>query len=224
MQPPVFVRDLSTEERQALTDGLRSPAAFVLRRSQILFAGVRGERAPCIAQELGCSDQAVLNAIAACGTTGCAVLTPGSPVAHTLHRAFDDAADARLTALLLRSPRDFDLPISLCTLALLTEVGFQEGLTSERVSAERVRATLVRRWLRAHNRAVKQDGTGVRFVACFLPSSCPWLNPIEPHWMHGKRLVAEPARLLTAEELEARVWATFQAPRHDHLTDTKDLA
>jgi DDE superfamily endonuclease len=38
----------------------------------------------------------------------------------------------------------------------------------------------VRSWLRQHNRAVKQAGTGVRIVACFLPIKSPWLNPIEP--------------------------------------------
>ena len=27
----------------------------------------------------------------------------------------------------------------------------------------------------------------------------PWLNRLEPHWVHGKRAIVEPARLLTAE-------------------------
>ena len=45
---------------------------------------------------------------------------------------------------------------------------------------------------------------GVRIVPCFLPTKSPWLNPIEPKWVHGKRRVVEPARLLTAGELETR--------------------
>jgi hypothetical protein len=32
MRPPIFVRSLSDEERQALEQVLRSPDAFVLRR------------------------------------------------------------------------------------------------------------------------------------------------------------------------------------------------
>jgi len=32
MKPPIFVRKLSTEERKALEDGLRSSDAFVLLR------------------------------------------------------------------------------------------------------------------------------------------------------------------------------------------------
>jgi hypothetical protein len=45
----------------------------------------------------------------------------------------------------------------------------------------------VRGWIRAHNWGVRRRGQGVRIVACFLPSKSPWLNPIEPQWMHGKR-------------------------------------
>ncbi len=82
----------------------------------------------------------------------------------------------------------------------------------------------VRGWLREHNRTVKAQGGGVRVVSCFLPSKSPWLNPIEPRWVHGKRRVAEPARLLSGDELERRVYAAFNAPRYDHLTITNAAA
>ncbi len=75
----------------------------------------------------------------------------------------------------------------------------------------------VRRWLRHHNRRAHREG-GVRIVPCWLPTKSPWLNPIEPRWVHGKRRVAEPARLLTAAELEDRVCAAFACPPADHLT------
>ena len=160
MKPPVFVRDLSAEERQALLDGLHSPQAFVLRRSQILLASARGERAPRIAPHLGCSDQTVLNAIAAFNRHGLAALRPGSHATHTRVCAFDEAAGERLRALLHRSPREFDLDTSLWTLSLLAEVSFCEGLTPQRVSAETVRATLVRlgiRWKRAKHWITSPD-------------------------------------------------------------------
>jgi transposase len=70
----------------------------------------------------------------------------------------------------------------------------------------------VREWIKAHNRAVKQRGKGVRLVICRLPSKSPWLNPIEPRWTHGKRRVVEPARLLTAEELIGRVYDAYDCP------------
>ena len=67
------------------------------------------------------------------------------------------------------------------------------------------RSHAVRRWLRQHNQQVKRGAVGVRLVVCQLPSKSPWLNPIEPKWVQGKRAVSEAARLLPAAELEARV-------------------
>ncbi len=75
----------------------------------------------------------------------------------------------------------------------------------------------VRTWIRAHNRVVKGEGNGVRIVVCHLPTKSPWLNPIEPKWMHGKRKIIEPARLLTAEEIAERVCACFGCLHEPHL-------
>lgn len=82
----------------------------------------------------------------------------------------------------------------------------------------------VRTWIKAHNRQVRQQGIGVRIVACYLPSKCPWLNRIEPHWMHAKRNIVEPARLLTAQELKNRVCAYFGCDHQPLLTLTDNLA
>ena len=62
----------------------------------------------------------------------------------------------------------------------------------------------VRTWVRAHNRVAKTGG-GVRIVVCRLPVKAPWLNPIEPKWVHGKRAVAEPDGTLPAEQLKTRI-------------------
>ena len=76
---------------------------------------------------------------------------------------------------------------------------------------------IVRQWVRQHNRQVKQAGQGVRLLTCYLPTKSPWLNPIEPKWLAGKKRVAEPARLLSAPELEERVCAAFGCAREPHL-------
>ena len=68
----------------------------------------------------------------------------------------------------------------------------------------------VRRWIGSHNREVKKSGRGVRIVTCLLPKKSPWLNAIEPRWIHGKRKVVEPAGLLGAYELAERVCAAFE--------------
>ena len=82
----------------------------------------------------------------------------------------------------------------------------------------------VRGWIRAHNRQVKQTGTGVRILTCYLPFKSPWLNPIEPKWVHGKRKVAAPNRLLSARELAERVCAAFGCTYQEHLTMLNDVA
>jgi len=82
----------------------------------------------------------------------------------------------------------------------------------------------VRAWIRDHNRQVKRDRAGVRIVSCYLPTKSPWLNPIEPMWLHGKRRVVEPARLLSATELIDRVCDAFDCSREPHLAIPHEVA
>jgi DDE superfamily endonuclease len=82
----------------------------------------------------------------------------------------------------------------------------------------------VRRWLGKHNREVKESGCGVRIVSCLLPKQSPWLNSIEPKWVHGKRKVVEFDRLLGAYELADRVCGAFGCPHHEHLTVPQEVA
>jgi transposase len=86
------------------------------------------------------------------------------------------------------------------------------------------RSQAVRHWIRHHNQQVKWGATGVRIVVCHLPSKSPWLNPIEPKWVHGKRAVSESDRLLSAAELEARVYAYYSCEREAHLVMPKKVA
>jgi len=69
-----------------------------------------------------------------------------------------------------------------------------------------------RAWIREHNRHVKKNGQGVRILSCLLPKKSPWLNPIEPMWIHGKRRVVEPERVLSPQEIVERVCDTFGNP------------
>ena len=375
MQAPLFGRPLTDAERQALEAGLRSPVAFTLRRCQILLASARHQTVPQLAAALGCGVQTVRTAIHAFARDGLAALTPGSSRPHTIRPAFDDAAAARLQALLHRSPREFGHPTSVWTLPLAAATAFAQGLTTTPVSGETVRLTLARRnvrwrrakhwitspdpayqrkkrqrdrlirlaqthpewlvgfadeggwsrvaqpalhawaaldqpvrlvaqtvakdepkalacygllarwwadpaapteemwlrfvegrpvsavtteflawcseqaaaagktaliliwdnaswhlsravrnWITAHNRTVKATGQGVRIVVCQLPSKSPWLNPIAAKWVHGKRRVVEPTRLLSMDELEARVAAALAANHADHLNMPQKVA
>ena len=152
MKPPIFVRDLSKKEREALEAGLRSSNAFVLRRCQILLASSKGERPPRIAENLGCAQQTVRNAIHEFNGRGLGALSPGSSRPREVHAAFDEDGAEVLRELLHHSPREFGKQRSLWTLEDAAEVSFEEELTQRRVSGETIRATLARlgvRWERA---------------------------------------------------------------------------
>ncbi len=82
----------------------------------------------------------------------------------------------------------------------------------------------VRNRIREHNRQVKRTGEGVRILACLLPIKSPWLNPIEPKWMHGKRRMAEPNRTLSAQELADRVCAAFGCDHEVHLAVPENVS
>ena len=109
-------------------------------------------------------------------------------------------------------------PVSPVTCAFLAWVAEQLAAESVRVlalvwdNASWHISREVRTWLKDHNRRVKAAGRGCRLLVCRLPSKSPWLNAIEPKWVHGKRAVVEPAYKLTATELTQRLCAYYRSP------------
>ncbi len=77
---------------------------------------------------------------------------------------------------------------------------------------------IVRTWIREHNAQVKAEGEGVRILPFRLPTQSPWLNPIEPKWVHGKRAVVETDGLLSAQQLAERICAYFGCSCEPHLS------
>ena len=165
MNPPLFVRPLTDEERAALRAGLRSPDAFTLRRCQILLASADGLRPAQIARRYGCASQSVRNAIRAFAAEGTGCLREKSHRPLSARPELDDAACERLRALLHRSPRDFGKPTSLWTLDLAAEVASAEGLIARRVSGETIRQALKRLgigWRRAKTWITSPDPAYLR--------------------------------------------------------------
>jgi hypothetical protein len=64
----------------------------------------------------------------------------------------------------------------------------------------------------------------VRIISCLLPKKSPWLNSMEPKWVHSKRKVVEPHGLLTAYELAERVCVVFDCPHYEHLSIAENAA
>jgi hypothetical protein len=79
----------------------------------------------------------------------------------------------------------------------------------------------VQNWIRQHNEQVKKEG-GVRILACQLPTKSPWLNPIEPKWLHGKRAICQPDGELTPEDVVKRVHAYYDCKRVEPIPKDTD--
>ena len=64
-------------------------------------------------------------------------------------------------------------------------------------------------WVHSYNRQAKKEPDGVRLLLCLLPSKSPWLNPMEPIWLHAKRKVSEPDGDLSVKVLKQRLCTVF---------------
>jgi hypothetical protein len=169
MKPPLFVRPVADAERRALTEGLRSCAAFTLRRCPILLASARGQRPSRSAAARGGSAQTVRDAIHAFAAAGTACLRATSKAPKTVHAAWPKEHDDDLRALRHQSPRCFATPTSLWTLALAAAVCFAKGWTARVLSGAAIRLTVKRlgvSWKRAKHWLTSPDPASARKKKC----------------------------------------------------------
>jgi transposase len=66
----------------------------------------------------------------------------------------------------------------------------------------------LREWIHTYNRQAKHTHD-VRLITHLLPRKSPWLNPIEPCWLHAKRATCELNSILELAELKRRLCAHF---------------
>ena len=149
---PLYVRNLSEEEKCGLEAGLQSSYAFTMRRCQILLHSANGLKSSEIAKQLLCSDETVRVAIHAFNEQGIACLTEKSHRPHSAVFSFDEAGLARLPDIVSSSPRAYGLEHSLWSLKRLAQVCHAQGLTETVVSYETMRDAVQRAgidWKRA---------------------------------------------------------------------------
>ena len=72
--------------------------------------------------------------------------------------------------------------------------------------------------------AGQADGAGRAHRGVPVAEKSPWLNPIEPKWVHGKRAIVEPDRLLSAQEIMERVYAYYGCAEEAHLVISEKAA
>lgn len=156
-----FVRPLTVEEREALEAGRKSADAFTVRRSQVLLASA-GRMAPAdIGRVVGCTAQAVRNAVRAFEAEGLGCLAAKSHARKDPGRVWDRGRDGDLKDLLHRRPREFGKPTGLWTLALAAQVCHEKGWTPRELSIEAIR------------RALKRLGVGWRRAKHWITSPDP---------------------------------------------------
>lgn len=149
---PLYVRQLTTEEIETLKQGLRSPSAFTVRRSQILLKSHKGQKSQAIGQALHCSDQAVRMAIRAFNEEGLVCLTEKSHARHDQAPLIDAVGCKRLEELVRLSPRTFGHATSVWTRPLLAQQLHEEEYVAREVSATSISNALGRvgiSWRRA---------------------------------------------------------------------------
>ena len=121
-------------------------------------------------------------------------------------------------------------PVSVITIAFLDWLCVKAQALGKRVlalvwdNASWHLSQAVRAWVRQHNQAVKRAGQGIRLLICPLPVKSPWLNPIEPKWLHAKRRILEPDRTLSISELAERVCAAFHCTHEAHLSSPEKVS
>ena len=155
-----FVRPLTAGERQALEKGRKSADPFTVRRSQVLLASADRLGPAAIGRLIGCTAQAVRNAIRAFEADGLGCLAAKSHARKDPGRVWDRGRDEDLKDLLHRRPRAFGRPTSLWTLALVAEVCHEKGWTPRVLSVEAVRRALGRLgvgWKRAKHWITSPD-------------------------------------------------------------------
>jgi transposase len=157
---PLFVRDITDEERDALTKGLRSSQVFTVKRCQILLASARGLNATQIAETIGCSTQNVRTVLRAFEARGLNALSMRSRRPKSAAKLLDEDKSEQLRAMLHESPRQFGKDRSTWTLELAAEVCFERGLTEQKVTIETIRDAIHRLgmgWKRAKDWITSPD-------------------------------------------------------------------
>jgi len=155
-----FVRSLTAAERRALGTGRQSADPFTVRRSQVLLARAGGLGPAATGRPVGCTAQAVRNAVRASEADGRTCLVATSHARKDPGRVWDRDRDGDLTGLLPRRPRAFGEPTSLWTPGLVADVCHRKGWTPRVLSIEAVRQALRRLgvgWHRAEHGITSPD-------------------------------------------------------------------
>lgn len=160
MKDPLFIRQLSADEKRVLQTGLQASDIFTRRRCEILLANANGITAPKIAASLGCAPQTAINALNAFAVEGLDCLIAKSHRSKSTRNLIEGASVDRVRRLLEHSPQEFGRSAGPWTLAALAEVAFEQGAIEHAVSTRTLRHAIKRlggEWQRTRGWVIGRD-------------------------------------------------------------------
>jgi transposase len=152
MKPPLYVRQVTEEEKEEIEKGLKAKEGFKVRRSQMIKLSSERKRVKEIGQILGCSGQAVREAIREFGSRGVKSLDQQSNRPKSAKKEIGEQDLGKLKELVNESPRKYGKKQSQWTLPILAEVSYEKGITKRLMSDESIRLAIKRlgiNWKRA---------------------------------------------------------------------------
>lgn len=152
MKPPLYIRQLTKEEILEVERGLKSKEGFKVRRSQMIKLSSERKGVKEIGQVLGCSGQAVRQAIRAFHSRGIKSLEQQSNRPKSAKKEIGEEDLEKIKELINESPRKYGKAQSQWTLPMLAEVSYEKGITKRLMSDESIRLAIKRlklNWRRA---------------------------------------------------------------------------
>jgi transposase len=149
---PIYVRTLTEEEKKELEKGLKSKEGFRVRRSQMLKLSSEKKGVTEIAEIMGCSGQAVRQAIKAFAKRGIKALEQQSNRPKSAKKEITEEDLEKIKEIMHESPRKYGRKQSEWTLVMLAEVSYEKGITKRLMSDESIRLAIKRlniKWKRA---------------------------------------------------------------------------
>src|SRR5215212_6306940 len=188
MKTPIFVRPLSEEERESLQKGLRSKDTFTMRRSQMLLASSRGERAPKIALNLGAPRKRCATP-STTSTGGAFSPSKRSPRARRGPATLSSGRAPRSCGRCSTALRESSDTRRACGLLRWPQRRPSKRDSPKSASRETVRATLSRllgvRWMREKRWITSPDPLYERKKASFASDRLMEVAGADPEWAVG---------------------------------------
>lgn len=152
MKAPLYIRELTEKEKEEVEKGLKAKEGFKVRRSQMIKLSGEGKGVKEIGKLLGCSGQAVREAIRAFESRGVKSLEKQSNRPKSAKKEIGEKDLEKLKELINESPRKYGKKQSQWTLPMLAEVSYEKGITKRLMSDESIRLAIKRlniNWKRA---------------------------------------------------------------------------